>query len=166
MIDYASFFLNRPSSVYPIDCLEISHPSFSQTYRVQMANANGVTVTHEDGQQYFYEYFPLKVDKGSTTDDLDQSLNISMGELGEIFPKELDALFAGPNSTVKPMLSYRYYRSDDLTAPLEKAVLELQNFTFDDTGNTTFQAMAPLLNNSKTGELYTLDRFPMLRAFL
>ena len=33
MSDYVSFFLNAYGGVVPLECIEISHPSFSKVYR-------------------------------------------------------------------------------------------------------------------------------------
>ena len=66
----------------------------------------------------------------------------------------------------KPRVVYRTYRSDDLTRPLfGPIVLEVDSFAFNREGST-FTAKAPSLNINKTGELYRLERFPMLRGFL
>jgi hypothetical protein len=43
--------------------------------------------------------------------------------------------------------------------------MQVDSFTFTKTG-ATFQARAARLNNTKTGELYLLTRFPTLRGFL
>lgn len=67
---------------------------------------------------------------------------------------------------VKPTMIYRTYRSDDLTAPLSGPVrFNVNNITFQKDG-ATLQCSAPRLNLNSTGELYTMDRFPMLRGFI
>lgn len=164
--DYIAFFLNSRSGIVQYECIEFAHPSFSKTYRIVRNNAYGLTVTHEDGQQYLYDYYPLQIDAGNTKDDLDQSLNISIGDLGEELPAEFERALTGAYSEQAPTLKYRIYRSDVLTAPMYSLqTLEVTSVSMDGRA-ATFEAKAPELNNTKTGRLYTLDRFPMLRGFL
>lgn len=98
--------------------------------------------------------------------DLDNGLRISFGDLGEVLPKELDAVASANSMHIKPTIIYRVYRSDDLTAPMIGPIrLEATNFSFTREG-ASFEASAPYVNNNRTGETYNLTRFPMLRAFL
>lgn len=164
--DYVAFFLNSRSGVIQYECIEFAHPSFSKTYRIVRNNAYGLTVTHEDGQQYLYDYYPLQIDAGNTKDDLDQSLSISIGDLGEELPAEFEKTMDGEYMNVRPTLKYRIYRSDVLNASMYNINnLEVNEVNMEGRA-ATFEAKAPELNNSKTGLLYNLDRFPMLRGFL
>lgn len=166
MSEYAQFFLNSRAGVAQLECIEFAHPSFSKTYRIVRNHASGVLVTHENGQQYQYEYYPLQIDMGNTKDDLDQTLSISIGDLGEELPAEFERALNGAFSLVKPTLKYRLYRSDVLTVPMYRLqTLEVTSVSMDGRA-ATFEAKAPELNNSKTGRIYSLDRFPALRGFL
>lgn len=166
MPTYAEFFLNSKSSVVQLELLEISHPHFTQTYRIVRNSVEGVTVALEDGRNYFFRYYPLKIEAMTAKDDLDQALTINLGDLGEVLPKELDEVSSNDGFGMKPTVVYRTYRSDDLSRPLFGPImLEVESFAFNREGST-FEAKAPSLNINKTGELYKLDRFPMLRGFL
>lgn len=166
MTNYYDYFLNSNSSVIHMDLLEISHSAFTQVYRVVRNMVSGVTVTLEDASEEFFQYYPLKVTPLSSNDDLDQAVKITLGDLGEILPKELDRVSNDLNFTEKPVVKYRVYRSDDLTQPLVgPMLLEVQTFNFNREGSI-FEAKAPSLNVNTTGELYNLTRFPMLRGFL
>jgi hypothetical protein len=89
-----------------------------------------------------------------------------MGDLGEIIPMELDLVEQADGFLTKPTLKYRNFRSDDLENVLYGPVtLEIKTFSFNREG-CLFEAKAPSLNVSKTGEIYSLDRFPMLRGML
>lgn len=167
MPSYSEFFLNRSGAVILLECIEFAHPSFSQTYRFVRNATDGVTVTHEDAATFNYEYLPLKIDRGNTSDDLDQTINITLGDLGTIFPAELDRIRNGAYFATKPTLKYRVYRDDDLSAPLMSIqLLEVGSMVRDGTGAATFTAQAAQLNSTKTGEIYSIDRFPMVRGFL
>lgn len=166
MDTYVDFFLNSKSSIVQLECLEISHPSFSKTYYVVRNATLGVTVKHETGGMAEYEYYPLTIRSAGNSDDLDQGYQITMGDLGEIVPAELDNVETANNFLVKPTVIYRSYRSDDLNHVLMgPVVLEIKAFSLDHQG-ASFNAVAPQLNINTTGELYDLTRFDALRGTL
>lgn len=162
---YAEFFLNSRSDVVEFELLELSHPAFMQTHRVVRNSREGVTVTL-DGTQQTFQYYPVRIDEQTTRDNLDFSLKLSFGDLGEVLPAEMDAVEEADGYATKPTIRYIIYRSDDLTAPIfGPLILEAKAFTFNRDG-ATFDAKAPDLNVLKTGELYRFNRFPMLKGFL
>ena len=167
MSEYAEFFLNRSGSVVQLECLEVSHPSFAQTYYVVRNAVAGVTVTHEDSTVHAYQYVPLLIERGSTTDDLDQSLRVSIADMGNQLADDIDAVLSGAFADVKPTIKYRLYRHDDLSAPIYTLkTLEVSNMSRDNSGSTTFVAMAQQLNNTKTGMIYSFVDYPSLRGYL
>jgi len=166
MSDYSEFFLSSKSSIVQLELLEISHPDFTQTYYIVRNATNGVTVTLEDLSVQEFTYYPLKITNVGNREDLDFGLRIDLGDLGEVLPVEIDAISSASGFETKPTIKYRTYRSDDLTAPLlGPYTLEVDAFSFNREGSS-FEARAPSLNINRTGELYKIDRFPMLRGFL
>lgn len=166
MTSYTEFFLNSKSSVVHLETLEISHSAFSRTFYIVRNAVQGVTVTLEDGNEQFFEYYPLRISPPGNKTDLDQSISIELGDLGELIPTELDRVKAAGKFDEKPVVKYRAYRSDDLELPLIGPwVLEIANIAFNETG-CVFEAKAPSLNVNRTGELYKTARFPMLRGFV
>lgn len=166
MSTYEEYFLDRKASIMSYELLEISHSDFTQTYRVVQNAVAGVTVTLETGVSRTFTYYPLKISASTTKDDLDYSINVQLGDLGSVLPLEMDAISSADGFGTKPSVVYRVYRSDDLTTPLFGPLyLEIVSFTFKREGSQ-FEAKAPSLNISRTGEIYDLDRFPMLRGFL
>jgi hypothetical protein len=167
MSEYAEFFLNRSGAVVQLECLEIYHPSFSRSYYIVRNATEGVMVTHEDGSVHSYEYVPVQIDRGNTSDDLDQTLSITLGDLGTILPTELDAVVSGDFADIKPTIKYRIYRHDHLLAPIYTLkTLEVSNMSRNGAGVTTFVAKAQALNNTKTGDVYSFEMFPSLRGYL
>lgn len=164
---YVNYFLNSKSSVAQLETIEISHPAFSQTYRIVRNAAAGVAVTLENGSSATFDYYPMKLSPQHARDDLDHSISVTFGDLGEILPLELDRVMNYPaGMDIKPVVKYRVYRSDDLSSPLYgPLVLEVEAFTFNKEGST-FEAKAPSINLTRTGEVYSLTRFPALKGFL
>lgn len=166
MSAYSEFFLNSKSSIVQLETFEISHSAFTRTYYIVRNMVSGVTVTLEDLTTQFFQYYPAAIVPVGSNDDLEQSLKISLGDLGEVLPTELDAVQAADAFREKPAVKYRTYRSDELTSILYgPLILEVKNFAFNKEG-ATFEAKAPSLNIHRTGEIYQFDRFPMLRGFL
>lgn len=164
MSDLTEYFLNSKASIVQLDCFEIKHSAFTSTKYLVRNAAQGVHVTHEDASEHDYEYVPMLVERPKNLDDLDQIYRVSLGDLGEIIPAEIDAIRSADGFSEKPVVIYRAYRSDQLTSPLYGPyVLELKNFDFSRDGST-FDAMAPSLNVARTGERYTIPRFPMLKG--
>jgi hypothetical protein len=164
--DYAAYFLSSKSSVVYLETLEISHPSFSQTYWIVRNAIGGITATLETAVAQAFVYYPLRIRPVGASDDLDQVLRVDLGDLGEIIPKEIDAITAAGTMGIKPTVKYRAWRSDDLTEPLVgPLVLEIADLSSNREGSS-FEASAPKFNINRTGELYRLERFPMLRGLL
>jgi hypothetical protein len=109
----------------------------------------------------------MRCKKGGTSTNLEQSLEVEFGDLGSIIPTEIDAIRAGDGFSEYPVVKYRAYRSDDLDTVMDGTAiyLEIREFDFTRTG-AVFVAKAPSLNISKTGELFKIARFPMLRGLL
>jgi hypothetical protein len=164
--EYSEFFLNAGSNVAELELIEISHPNFTQTYYLVRNAINGVTVTLEDSSSQAFQYYPLQITALGSGNDLDQALKIQLGDLGEVLPAELAAVYAADGFGTRPTLKYRTYRSDDLSAPLYGPItLEISRLAFERSG-VAFEAHAPRLNSTATGEVYTTNRFPMLRGFI
>lgn len=162
------WFLASRSDVVRLELVEITHPAFTQTYRrVRNHSLNGgVSVTHEDGTVHWYDWYPLAITELGEAADLDTGLRIDFGDLGEVLPRELDAVYVADLMSVKPKVVYRAYRSDDLTKPLIGPLrLEATTFSFKREG-ASFEASAPYLNQTKTGETYNLSRFFTLRGYV
>lgn len=159
MSELSEYFLNRSAAVGAYECLSISHPAFSKTYNIVRNSRLGLTAEGVD-----YEYYPLAIQSLGSRPDLDSGFKITLGDLGEIIPTELDLVANDDSFDTKPVVVWRTYRSDDLTQPLQGPLeLEISDFAFNKTG-CSFEARAPRLNSNRTGELYATARFPMLRG--
>lgn len=162
-----AYFLGSKRDVVSLELLEISHPSFSQVYRRVRNARQGVTVQLENaGGPAVFSYYPMNIVELSDQADLDTGIRIDFGDLGEVLPVELDNTYAADNMDVKPLVIYRVYRSDDLTAPLIGPLrLEVSAFSFTREG-ASFEASAPYVNNTRTGQIFNLSRFFTLRGFI
>lgn len=166
MPDYTSFFLNSNGGVVPIECVEITHPDFSEPFRYVKNDTEGVTVKYEPmGENIHYEYQPMSIQRSTVTNDLDQKLAITIGDVDDVLISSVVAARLGSNWSVRPQVKWRLYRDDDLSSPMiSLQTLEVASLSKDATGNCTFDAQAPELNSVKTGEIYDIGRFKLLRG--
>lgn len=161
-----SYFLNSGSDVVAFECIEISHPAFTQTYRRVRNHRDGISVVLETGEGAIFDWYPMQIEELGDSADLDNGVRISFGDLGEVLPRELDAVLEADLMAVKPTVVYRVFRSDDLSAPMIGPInLEATSFSFNKQG-ATFEASAPYVNRNRTGETYGLSRFYTLRSML
>ena len=164
MSNIIEFHLDSSPSVVLLECLEVSHSLWPAPLRYVTNHADGITVIHEDGVSAVYEYMPLQINRGAASDDLDQSLNITIGDLGKIVPK-LIHLITSADSEEQPKVIYRSYLSSDLSKPVDVVQgLEVETMSQDHQA-TTFEAVAQRLNSVGTGQIYTVDMFPSLKGF-
>lgn len=162
--DYVDYFLNSKSNIGQLDTIEISHPSFERTYYLVKNHLKGFDAVLENGSTVFFEYCPMQVGLGTVKDDLDQTIDVTLGDVGEIVGRELKKIRNNRDTTIKPTFIYRTYRSDDhnriMYGPITLSIADFQILP----SGCSFQAKADSLNVVKTGEIYDLDRFPMLRG--
>jgi len=163
--EYAKFFLNRKVDIYQLECIELSHPSFLNTYRVVRNDDRGVYVQHKEGAgQAFYEYLPMFIQRSGMLGDLDQILIVSISGLGDVLPDEFERVIEGQYSDVKPTVNYRLYSSDNLNTPIHYLLgLQLSGVSMNHKA-VTFKAESPRLNTAKTGDIFALDRFSGLKG--
>lgn len=163
--EYAKFFLNRKVDIYQMECIELLHPSFLNTYRVVRNDDRGVYVQHTEGAgQVFYEYLPMSIQRSGMLGDLDQTLTVSISGLGDVLPDEFERVIEGQYSDVKPTVNYRLYSSDNLNTPIHYLLgLQLSGVSMNHKA-VTFKAESPRLNTAKTGDIFALDRFSGLKG--
>ncbi len=160
------FFLGSTRAAVQLETLEISHPNFSKRFLLVRNARKGITAKIEGGISTAFQYAPLRINSNGARNDLDRGIQVSFGDLGEVLPKEIDRVEQEDAFDINPLCIYRAYNSDDLDNILiGPHTFEIKALSQNQTG-ATFEAKAPGLNITKTGELYKLDRFPMLRGFL
>lgn len=164
--NYVSFFLNCPAAIAKIECLEISHPSFSQVYRVVRNVTQGIRVRHEDSEWHDYIYYPLRIKMQTMSADLDFGVNVDLGDLGTLVPMEMQRVRDAGTIKTKASVVYRIYRSDVLDTIMEGPYrLEAKIISYTREG-ASFEATAAAMNINMTGIPYDLLTFYPLRGFL
>ncbi|PKF33433.1 hypothetical protein [Acinetobacter proteolyticus] len=159
MADYTSFYLNASSGVVPLECIEISHPSFSKVFRYVKNDSNGIVA---EGQNYVYQ--PMSIKRNNVSNDLEQTLSLTIADMDDELALAVLAIRESIYSTVKPECKFKLFRDDDLTSPMTQLqTLEIPTISKDSSGLVTFDAQAPQLNSVKTGLTYSIEDYPLLR---
>ena len=147
-----------------IECIEISHPKWLSVQRF-VANSNmNITVKHEDGQIFEYAYAPLTISKSAENSNLDQGLSVKIGDVGALIPDLIDLVFLDED-IIFPKLSYRAYFIAQYDSPVAVSRdLDVEGVTRDWQGSE-IEAVAPGLNDSGNGEVYSPSTDPSLMSF-
>ena len=162
-MDFNRFFLNGSARSVRLDCLSITHPNFTREYHLVRNAIGGITATIEDGTEQVFEEYPFNITDQAIRPDLDFSINVQLGDLGEIIPQEIDAIRAADGMGTRPTVIYRSFSSSDLTKILEGPYrLEMMGPAVSNEG-TAFIAAAKTANTSATGRFYSYSDFPTLR---
>ncbi|TCM62296.1 hypothetical protein EC844_12524 [Acinetobacter calcoaceticus] len=163
MSDLLSFYLNVSGRVCEVDCIEISHPSWPKPFRYTTYDEDGISLQHEDSTTHFYEFQDMSIESGGVKSDLDQELKLTIND----YDDTLIEAYENITDRVPVSVKRRIYRDDILTEPMQ--IIETLNavsMTKNSTGQVTFEAIAQELNSVKTGDTYSIERFPMLRGTL
>ena len=166
MPDFNAFFLNGSPDSVLLETLVISHPNFTRTYALVNNAIGGITATLEDGTEQVFQEYPFIRENLEIQNNLDFGFGVQLGDLGEIIPKELDAVRAAGGMNTHPTVVYRSFSSADLSEPLDGPYTLRMVGPAVSTEGTVFRAEALSANASTTGNLYTFDRFPMLRGLV
>lgn len=162
---YRGFLLDARPDVAELETLSLSHPDFTATHHLVRNHRSGFTGTLEDATTADFVACPMTIKRRGERDDMVQSLQVELGDVGEIAAPEIKRIRAADNMRERPLAKFRIWRHDDLSAPLiDFAPLEVKE-TARTRAGVAFEARAKQLNDADTGERFTNARFPMLRAF-
>ena len=170
MPNYNYFLAGNPDDVL-FQTIEISHPAFRNEHRFVANKADGLYVPFESedengnpvASQLFYEYAPLDIKLGESTESLDQYIEVTIGDLGDILPSEIEAIRSDEFSSMqKPEVVYAEFLASNLNEPtLVIGNLEISQYTMK-TGMAVFKCEVKKLNTRKTGVTYNLKDFPIM----
>ncbi len=157
--NYAQFYLNSSGGVVPLECVELSHPSFTKVFRYVKNDMDGIIA---GGQSYFYQ--PMSIKRNNVTNDLDQTLALTLADMDDEFANAVAGIHSSSYSRVKPSCVFKIFRDDSLDEPVTQLqTLEVPTVSKDSEGLVTFDAQAPQLNSVKTGRTYSIEDYPLLR---
>ncbi len=144
--------------------ITIKHSQISQDYNV-VKEVGGLDVTFEDGTEVSCEGVIFECERASSSDDLDVSFNITFDDQDDALKGEADSIDLDTDEEVQ--IEYRIFMKSDTSEPAYGPIkLYGDSMTAGDDGQVTIAASVPSLVVNRCGQLYTYDRFPMLKAYL
>lgn len=158
------FMVSEAPAAVLLETLEVSHSSWSASYYLVRNDVKGRTLVTESGSRNFI-FVPFSVTQSGDEGDLQKTLTVDIGDLGEIIPEELVRMETDDSLAISPSLIYRGFSSltgEQVYGPLK---LEVTGAVFIKTG-VRFRAEAKSANSSRTGEPFTVERHPTIRSFL
>lgn len=169
--DIKDLHLDSSPSIASLETLEVSHSLWPTPIRIVTNHEDGVDAMLETGEVVNFEFAPLLINRGKTSDDLDQSFNITLGDLGEIVPPLIKQIRAS-DSDEYPAVVYRAYAFDTASTTFAKdKPIDIAKGLFveqmsRDHQATTFDAKTPDKNTVKTGRPMTPHEYPDLKGLL
>lgn len=137
-----------------LECVEISHPNWTETLRYVVNSSEPITLTHEDSLTFEYKPTVISVERSADVDTLDQTLKLSVGDLGKQIPDLID-LVVKDDEIIQPIVNYRAYIMGNYAAPCFIAKGLLIDSVARDYKGSTIEANAAGLNDSGNGEIYS-----------
>lgn len=158
--DYKRLLASRPENDQYYETVTLSHSLFSKTYYLVVDSAP-LTAGVDGVGLVEFEPAAIKPVNATNSNDLDQSVSFTIGDVKNILDSELELVPLGNQES--PIATYSIYLSSDLSAPIENIAYNVKEVAQGE-GIFTIKAGAPDLNSDQTGEIYDLERFPMLRS--
>lgn len=150
------FYLRATSGIAIFSAIELIHPDF--TLRFQNWDDEQAIVL--DGLIYQYGQFNIGFSNVST--DLEQQITVNFFEQVDI----LKTAFKSASHLQPVEFNWLRFRSDDYDTPLDARYgLYIKQPSYNTTG-LSFIASAEGLNDVSTGEIYTLELYPLLKGMV
>lgn len=157
------FLASAPQNLRAIPVLQISHSAMTKTYYLWREPYTGQVTTETGTHQV--EPLHMEIKLAGAENNLDQRFQIllDLTDVADEFRSQLDRI---PLTSLEHIqVIYREYLSDDLTAVLAQATLQVESVSLT-LGAATLIAVQPRLSMTRTGEVYAPRDVPMLRGFL
>jgi len=163
--DIKDIHLDCSPSIVPLETLEISHSTWPEPVRIVTNYDGGVDAQLETGETVRFDFAPLLLDFGTTSDDLDQSINVTLGDLGEIVPPLIKKIRESESDEL-PEVIYRRYAFDAASMTFAKPQpIDITKGLYVEQMNrdyqaTTFEAKTHGKNSVTCGRTLNLRDYP------
>lgn len=160
---YNQYLLNNKTGERIIEVVTLSHSKFDQSFNL-VKEPEGAIVTFENGSIVNCDGVNMDIRRASSEDNLDEKFGFAFSDVEGKIQDQADKIPLDSDEDV--VVEYRLYMASDTSAPAI-GPLRLQGVSLStEIGKATINAESPSLIDSRTGELYTYERFPANRAFL
>lgn len=157
---YVALLNSQPENEQRYKTLTLSHSQMSQDYNL-VFDTQDLIATSNDGILTTYLAANIQATDAQNNNDLDQLATFTLPDIDNILDDELDRITAGTTEKIKA--TYSIYTTGNLDAPADFVQYDVDSAT-QSNGVFTLNCGAPKLNKDETGEVFSYDRFPMLRT--
>ena len=157
---YEKLLNSQPESETYFETIYISHSKMSAT-RYFVFNSVPLTAKLTTGETVTFLPANISSTNAQNSSDLDQQASFSIGDENNELDDELERIPLGDTEDI--IVGYGVYVSTGLDAPAEFVEYTVKSIP-QKLGSFTMQCGAPNLNANETGEVFSFERFPMLRS--
>lgn len=165
--ELAEIFSNAPVEKDWFEVVKIYASWFSKPYYLQNTFTEGIDVSLEDDSVVTAEYAPMAIGESSSNADMSYERNITVQSLNDMIAIETDKRPVGTNEKIKlEFYTYAIYRDGSISGVKGNVPsVQLIKTARDDKGTTLSTSSKPV-SKTRTGEVVTLKRVPMIRGFM
>ena len=156
---YEKLLNSQPEGERVYETIAISHPDIETRYLV--IDSLPLKANLPTGELVTFQPASIASTNAVNSNDLDQKATFTIADVYNELDEVLDSIPL--NTTDKPVIAYSQYHSDYLTSPVEYVEYDIESIP-QKKGVFTVKCGVPDLNSDETGEIFDLDRFPMLRG--
>lgn len=162
-------YANAPIEKDRFEILKLEALWFSETYFLQNVYSEDIE-TLVDGVTQTIRYAPFRTGGESSSEELEYQVNTVLQNINDLIAKESENFNPDlrgddrlPKITVYEFISYRDGTFKQSTNP--SVTVRLNDMNRDEEGTNLLASTTPT-NSQTTGEVVTVNRNPMLKAFL
>lgn len=163
---WAQYLVQAPTDKREFRTIEIYHPDFSSVLRFVQDFEDQTLLLEADAPRnpstnVLFTAINLDIQEPGEKSNTGPVLVVNLGAVGNEVQDQLDNIT--DNGLLTPVeVIYRRYYEGDITGPVLVFKLSAANLKFQSYEGVAFTASDIDFANRKAGELYTLERFPML----
>lgn len=163
---YKRFLASAPVEQREYRTIELYHPAFASVLRF-VQDTQDQTLTLEStaprnpSAAVLFTAISMVIEEPQETAEADPVLTVNLGGVGAEVQDQV-SLITGEDALTPIDCIYRKFYSGDLTAPVVVLSLAVSTLRFEGCTKVAFIAEDIDFANKISGELYTLERFPML----
>lgn len=163
---YKRFLASAPTAQREYRTIELYHPSFDSVLRFVQDNESQTlalesTAPRNPSAEVSFVAISMGIEEPNETPDSDPVLIVNLGGAGGEVQAQANRI-SGTNALTPIECIYRKYYSGDIAAPVIVLSLSVSSINFEGYNKVAFAAEDIDFANKISGELYTIERFPML----
>lgn len=165
---YKKFLAAAPAAQREYRTIELYHQDMATPRRYLIDYVDNSFTLESDAprnasQSVLFTAISMKIVEPNENKDGESVLTVNLGAVGNEVQGALDEITeSGRLSPIECI--YRKYYSGDLSSPVLVLNLSVSKFKFEAYKAVSFIAEDIDLSNKPSGEIYTLERFPMLKG--